>query len=154
MYHLQDSCKDTYCNQEYNDDSSDDRYSNSDDILTTDLALRLIVGVQCYHIQLATNSCSLIVTICYPNLQNNLDSNDSLYMFMRSHDHVHEITWSRSWDHMIIFVSTCIAVIAVFKLSTDPLNYTKNVTASWPFWLSSVLTIVMHALPRILKKAR
>ena len=29
-----------------------------------------------------------------------------------------------------MFVSTCIAVIAVFKLSTDPLNDTKNVTAS------------------------
>ena len=53
MYHLQDSYEDTYCNHEYNDDSSDDRYSHSDDILTssiTDLALRLIVGVQCYHI--------------------------------------------------------------------------------------------------------
>ena len=72
MYHLQNSNEDNYCNQEYNDDSSDDRHSHSDDILTssiTGLAFRFIVGVKCHHIQLATNSCSSIVTICYPSLQ-------------------------------------------------------------------------------------
>ena len=52
IYHLQDSYED-YCNQEYNDDSSDDRHSHFDEILTSRItcpALRLIVGIKRYHI--------------------------------------------------------------------------------------------------------
>ena len=73
MYYLQDSYEDTCCNQEYNDDSSDDRHSHFDDeILTSSITcwiFRFIVGVERYHTDVATKSYGLIVTICYPSLQ-------------------------------------------------------------------------------------